>query len=87
MYSESCGLLFQSVVTRDADSHEVLLLNIKETLSPLSEETPVVDEPASPSGDQEEAKHSVQKEDAEMSELCQQVTTRKLHLAVMSQSY
>ena len=82
MFPESCGLLFQSVVTRDADSHEVLLLNIKETLSPLSEETPLVDDPAGATGDQDGAKDSVQKEDAEMPQLSQQVTTKKLHLAV-----
>ena len=82
MFPESCGLLFQSVVTRDADSHEVLLLNIKETLSPLSEETPLVDDPAGATGDQDGAKDSVQKEDAEMPQLSQHVTTKKLNLAV-----
>ena len=59
-----------------------MLLNIKETLSPLSEETTLVDDPGSATGDQEEAEHGVQKEEAEMPQLSQQVTTKKLHLAV-----
>ena len=82
MYSESCGLLFQSVVTRDADNHEVLLLNIKETLSPLNEENPVVDDPENTTRDPEEAKHSVQNEDEEMSQLSDQVSSKKLQFAV-----
>ena len=60
-----------------------MLLNIQETLSPLDEDTPLIDGPASATdGDQDEATHSVEMEDAEMSQFSQQVVLEKGHFAV-----